>query len=135
MRMVLPSQVFNIDNLNGFEAKLYKELKGGIRKAEIGFETEQIEYEVPSVKAVYTPDFVVIFPDGRKMYIEAKGFLRPEHKKKMTLVKRQHPDLDIRFVFYRDLKMSKTSKTTYSMWAGRLGYPWAVGSIPKAWLS
>lgn len=120
--------------MNGFEADLYKELKASRNVDSVGYEAEAIGYTIPEVPAIYTPDFVVTFNDGRKMFIEAKGFLRPDAKKKMHLVKKQHPELDIRFVFYRDQKMSRTSKTTYSMWAGKLGYPWAIKSIPKEWL-
>ena len=59
------------------------------------------------------PDFFL--PNG--VIIEAKGFFKPSDRRKMLAVKEAHPELDIRFVFMRDNTLSKSSKTTYSMWA------------------
>lgn len=123
----------NVDDLNGFEASIYKQLRASRSIKDISFEGEVIKYEVPAVASKYTPDFVIEFEDGRKVYIESKGFLRPEHKKKMQLVRKQHPDKDIRIVFQKDHRLYK-SKVTYSQWAEKTGYPWAVGVVPKEWM-
>jgi hypothetical protein len=52
----------------------------------------------------------------------------------MAAVKQQHPELDIRFVFYQADKKIPGSKQTHGVWATKNGFPWADGSIPKEWL-
>lgn len=74
-------------------------------------------------------------PNG--IYIEAKGWLRPRDRTKMRKVKEQNPQLDVRFVFQRAnsrIGKSKNSET-YAGWADRLGFPWAEGRIPVAWIN
>ena len=46
----------------------------------------------------------------------------------MAAVKKQHPDLDIRMVFY------SRSKTNIR-WAEKYGFPYAIGKIPEEWLT
>jgi hypothetical protein len=56
----------------------------------------------------------------------------------MALVFEQNPDLDIRFLFMRDNKISKNSKTRYSDWCKKRGIKYAVsehGHIPDEWLA
>ena len=53
---------------------------------------------------------------------------------KMALVKQQHKDLDIRFVFMNARnKIYKGSKTTYADWCNKHDYRWAEKSIPVEW--
>lgn len=87
------------------------------------YEHEKINYVLA---CSYTPDFVVETPTGR-IYIEAKGYLRPEHKRKMCAVKRQHPNLDIRMLFFR-------RDVSYIRWAERNSFRYAIREIPQAWL-
>lgn len=75
----------------------------------------------------YTPDFPAEKKDGGMMYIEYKGYLRPEHKRVMVAVKKLHPAIDLRIVFYRLDKK-------YIKWAEKNNMPWAVGKIPKEWI-
>lgn len=97
---------------------------------------KKIKYESVKIPYVlehnYTPDFTL--PNG--ILIEAKGYLRPSDRKKMIAVKKQHPELDIRFLFQRaENTINKISKTTYSKWAEKNGFRWASGShIPDEWL-
>ena len=123
----------NIDDMTSIEASTYKQLLHARKKfgiEAIKYEEEVLEYTISSD---YIPDFTVTFEDGRKMYIECKGWQRPEDKRKMLLVRAQHPDKDIRFVFQRNNRFPR-SKTTYGMWADRFNFKWAVGSIPEDWL-
>ena len=81
--------------------------------------------------STYTPDFYI--PETG-IYVEAKGHLDKSDRMKMLLVKEQHPDLDIRFVFLRaNNKIYKGSKTTYAQWATKHKFEWAEGSIPEEW--
>lgn len=93
------------------------------------YETLKLNY---TVQAVYTPDFIL--PNG--VILEAKGYFRPEDRRKMAAIKKQHPDLDIRLVFQSPHNtISKSSKTTYAMWADKYGFKWCPShSIPLDWL-
>jgi predicted nuclease of restriction endonuclease-like RecB superfamily len=101
-------------------------------KVKLTYENEKIPYTIVSHRN-YVPDFILTFPDGHKRYIEIKGYLRPEDRVKMKLVKDQHPQMDIRIVFAKDNKMNKNSKTMYSTWAKKVGIPYAIGKIPANW--
>lgn len=98
-----------------------------------------VEYEYESTKVPYvlscnyTPDFLL--PNG--IYLEAKGYLGPDDRRKMLAVKRQNPELDIRFVFQAPYnKIYKGSKTTFAKWAEKNGFLWAhYHSIPIEWLT
>jgi hypothetical protein len=68
-------------------------------------------YITPATPHKYCPDFRL--PNG--IYIETKGRFETADRKKHLLIKEQHPELDIRFVFTRSKStISKTSKTTYA---------------------
>jgi hypothetical protein len=96
------------------------------------YEQTQIEYIKPTKKAKYTPDFVL--PNG--LIIETKGRFLTEDRQKHLLVKAQHPELDIRFVFSNSkARISKTSPTTYAMWCEKNGFRYADKFIPPAWLN
>lgn len=92
-------------------------------KVPFSYETTKIPYVLAGH---YIPDFIVQTPNG-VLYIEAKGYLRPEHKRKMVAVKRQHPNLDIRIVFYRETAAN-------IRWASRNGFKYSVAKIPTEWL-
>ena len=79
----------------------------------------------------YIPDFRV-----GDVYLEAKGYFPADQRRKMKAVKKANPDLDIRIIFQNPLKkISKTSKTSYAMWAEKNGFPWCVYyAIPVDWL-
>jgi hypothetical protein len=69
------------------------------------------------------------------MIIETKGLFSTEDRKKMKLVKAQHPTLDIRLVFSNArAKIAKGSPTTYAKWAETNGFKWAHRVIPQDWL-
>ena len=106
---------------NNFEKKLYNKLKR--KKVQFKYESEKIPYVIAGH---YIPDFVVSTGSG-KIYIEAKGYLRPEHKRKMVAVRKLNPHMDIRIVFYATVK--KNIK-----WAEKHGFRYAIGTIPDEWL-
>ena len=94
------------------------------------------KYEVYKIKyttkpKTYTPDFVL----ENGIIIEAKGRFVPSDRSKHLQIKEQHPDLDIRFVFYNsNQKLNKNSKTSYGEWATKNGYIWSNKVIPEGWL-
>lgn len=111
---------------SGFERTLAAQMK----QANVLFEYEPIKLPY-SIDHVYVPDFRL--PNG--VIIEAKGLLDQDTRSKMLAVKRNHPDLDIRFCFMNARNtLNKKSKTTYGMWADKNGFPWCDGKIPEEWL-
>lgn len=105
------------------ESDVYKTLPK-VKGMKVAYEKDYIRYMVPGY---YLPDFTVTLPNGKTMYIEVKGYFRIEDKRKMAAVKRDNPELDIRFVF-----SSKSKKN--EKWCIKHGYPFAVGKVPKEWL-
>ena len=97
-------------------------------KIEYQYESEKIPY---MIEANYIPDFKV-----GDIYFETKGYFPPDQGRKMKAVKSANPDLDIRIIFQSPHnKINKRSKTTYSMWAEKNGFPWcAYYAIPVDWL-
>ena len=106
---------------NKFETRLQKQLKRA--KVSFKYESEKLEYVLIRK---YIPDFI-LEGNGKKIYIEAKGYLRPEHKPKMVAVKKAFPEIDLRIVFY-------SSKPKDIRWAVKNKFPYAIGTIPKEWL-
>ena len=50
------------------------------------------------------------------------------------LVQKQHPELDIRFVFASSKRrLSKVSKTTYAEWCEKYNFLYADKKIPEQW--
>ena len=93
------------------------------------YEPDAIEYfHEPST---YTPDLKL----ENGIYIELKGYFDAADRKKHLLIKQQHPDLDIRFVFMKPKnKLNKNSATTYGDWCDQHGFKWAGGTIPLSWV-
>ena len=113
---------------SGLEDKIAKELAlQGVR-----FQYEPpgwVPYSRPQSK--YKPDFLL--PNG--IIIETKGQFLSSDRSKHKLIKEQHPDLDIRFVFSNSKsRIGKKSKTTYAMWCERNGFLYADKSIPPEWI-
>jgi hypothetical protein len=98
----------------------------------VHFEEFKVPYNVPARPAKYCPDFWL--PNG--IVIETKGRFVTADRAKHILIKAQHPELDIRFVFSRSKStISKQSKTTYAMWCEKNGFMFDDKLIPLAWLN
>ena len=96
----------------------------------VKYEAIKIEWE-DLMYRTYTPDFVL--PNG--IIIETKGRFTSDDRRKHQLIKKQHPDLDIRFVFESSRrKLSKGAKTTYAIWCERNKFLYADRVIPEDWL-
>ena len=92
------------------------------------YEETTLDYIWPARPSRYTPDFHPRHP------LEVKGLLTSK-RHKMLLVKQQHPDLDIRFVFSNsNAPIYKGSPTSYAQWCDKHGFPWANRRIPDEWL-
>lgn len=98
----------------------------------IEYESEHLKYQTIQNRK-YIPDFVVTLPDGRKIYLEVKGYFRPDDTAKLRRVKETHPDKDIRLVFDKDNKFSSKSPMRYSDWCNKYQFQYCVGNVPKGW--
>lgn len=107
---------------NKFEQKIFQQLKKS--KVSFQYESEKLPYVIAGH---YLPDFIISTRSG-KVYIETKGYFRPEHKRKLAAVKRQHPEIDLRILFY-------ASNKKYIKWAEKNGIKYAVDTIPEEWLN
>lgn len=113
---------------NAFEKKVERQLKR--QKAKYKYEAERIPYVIAGH---YVPDFILFTKSG-KIYLETKGYFRPEAKRKMVAVKKCNPQLDIRFIFYcKDLKYHPKSLKQSIKWAEKCGFKYALDTIPKEW--
>jgi hypothetical protein len=131
MRGRWPTKVKH-DKRSDFEERVHKYLlKKGI---EHDYEGEVLAYTVPEKKHKYLPDFSIA---NTPVIIEAKGRFDPDDRRKMLLLKEQHPDREFRMLFMRNNKLTKHSNTTYGAWCDKHGFKWHVdkeGRIPPEWV-
>ena len=112
-----------------FRSKFEREVALDLKRSGVLFTYESLRLEYFK-KHHYTPDFVL----GNGVIIEAKGRFVGSDRMKHLLIKEQHPDTDIRFVFMRSNNtLSRRSKTTYADWCDKHGFLWADKVVPKAW--
>ena len=126
----LPDEIKEMKRLK-YRSKFDLELAIVLANNKVKFEYESKKFlYVPKVRT-YTPDFYL--PDTN-IFIEAKGHLDKADRVKMVLVKDQHKDLDIRFVFMNARnRIYRGSKTTYADWCNRYDFVWAEKTIPTEW--
>lgn len=71
----------------------------------------------------------------RGFVLEIKGRLTSDDRKTLEGVKAAHPAIDLRVLFMRDNPIRPKSKTRYSDWARKAGFPYHVGAkVPDDWL-
>jgi hypothetical protein len=111
-----------------FERRFAKDLNE--RGVEFEYEDHKFSYQ-PKIKK-YTPDFYLPEFD---LFIETKGFFTAADRIKHILIKEQHPDLNLKFVFMNAFnKLSRSSSTTYGSWCTDHGFQFAEERIPKEWI-
>lgn len=85
------------------------------------YEITKIPYIVPESKHTYLVDWTVL----NGLLVETKGYLADHtERKKYILIKEQHPELDLRFVFQDPNKKCGGMKTTHAQWADKCGFKW-----------
>lgn len=98
---------------------------------EYGYEAIKIQYLIPAMLHTYTPDWI-LWSNG--IIIETKGLFNASDRKKHLMIRKQHPELDIRFVFCNSrVPICKGSKTTYARWCERNGFIYSDRTIPMEW--
>ena len=119
---------------NPFEKKILEQLES-LSTKKVLYEHLRLPY---TTSHEYLSDF---FIQGTNIIIEAKGGGRawsPQVRRKMLDVRDQHPEYDIRFVFYSDrpfgAKRKDGTKMTQSEWCKKHGFKYAIGEVPKEWI-
>ena len=119
---------------HGFKSGLEESISNQIdsKGIEVKYESEKVAYIIPASDHIYHPDFLL--PNG--IYVETKGRFVIADRKKHLLIKAQHPELDIRFVFTNSKnKIAKNSKTTYADWCIKNGFKYSDKFIPEEWFN
>jgi hypothetical protein len=94
------------------------------------YEEVKIDYTIPESKHTYLPD--IILSNG--IIVEVKGQFDADDRRKHLLLRTQHPELDIRFVFQKpNNKLDKRYSTTYIDWCNKHNFKFATMYIPKEW--
>lgn len=117
----------------GWRSGLEKQVGDQLDNRGIVYEYEKltIPFRIEETRH-YTPDFVL----WNGIVAETKGRFVSADRKKIKLIKKQYPTLDLRLVFSNpNARISKSSKTTYAKWCADHGIPFAKQFIPEAWLT
>ena len=94
------------------------------------YEAIKIEWEDLAYRT-YTPDFIL----KNNIIIETKGMFTAADRRKHLCIRKQHPELDIRFVLENSRrKLRKGAKSTYGQWCIRYGFQYYDRIIPENWL-
>tara|TARA_R110000787_G_scaffold201271_1_gene312105 strand:- start:229 stop:675 length:447 start_codon:yes stop_codon:yes gene_type:complete len=113
---------------SGLEDRLVESLSKVQKK--VRYEQLKIEWEDLRYRT-YTPDFLL----DNGIIVEAKGLFDSDDRHKHKCVRKQHPELDIRFVFSNaKSKLYKGSKSNYSDWCNKNKFLWSHRIIPIEWL-
>ena len=106
-------------------AAFLKDNQNRVRYEVLKIEWEDLRYRT------YTPDFIL----DNGIIIETKGIFDSEDRRKHMEIRKQHPELDIRFVFSNSMsKLYKGAKSRYYNWCDKNEFLWAHRVIPEAWL-
>ena len=113
---------------SGLEKEIAAVLKENQKK--VRYEALKIEWEDLRYRT-YTPDFVL----DNGIIIESKGIFDSDDRRKHLEIQKQHPELDIRFVFSNAKgKLYKGAKSRYFEWCDKNNILWSHRVIPKEWL-
>ena len=113
---------------SGLEDKVAEYLT--FHKIKFLYEKVKIEWEDLAYRT-YTPDFIL----DNGIIIETKGIFTVADRRKHLCIKKQHPHLDIRFVFENSRnKLRKGAKSSYGEWCIKYGFRYYDRIIPEDWL-
>ena len=122
---------------NGYRSGLEETVSRQIADAglTVSYETDKIEYVWPERTSKYTPDFKLP-KQGGFFFVETKGRWTVDDRQKHLLIRQQHPDIDIRFVFSnQNAPLYKGSPNRYCDWCDKHGFVYANRTIPPEWLT
>jgi len=117
----------------GYRSGLEEDISIELIEKGVQFTYEKLKISwLDSKTRTYTPDFVLL---DNGIIIESKGRFTSEDRSKHKEIKKQYPDLDLRFVFTNSrAKLYKNAKSNYGEWCIRYGFQYANKSIPQEWI-
>lgn len=133
MRQKAMTQTSRRGLVEGYRSGLEELVSDDLTLRGVGFTYEKLKvpYTEPEKSRKYTPDFLL----DNGIIIETKGRFVTSDRQKHLLIKKQHPNLDIRFVFSNSRqRISKQSQTTYAMWCEKNDFKFADKKVPESWL-
>ena len=122
-----------------FKSKFEVDVAKAFRSNGIKFEYEPtvVHFVQPKKERKYTPDFRIRTKTGITCFVETKGRLTSEDRKKLIWVREQNSKLKLVLLFMNSTNtLTKVSKTTYGDWARKNGfeyYDFRFG-LPKGWI-
>ena len=111
------------------------------RRVKYEYESTTLAYQHEPQK--YTPDFVIEKSVSKHVdkivsdyiFIEYKGKMTNETRKKLLSIQRCNPTQRICMVFEKpNNKIRKGSKTKYWQWAEKNNFPWSEHYVKSEWL-
>ena len=116
----------------GYRSGLELRISESLKEQGVTFQYEgmKIEWEDLAYRT-YTPDFIL----DNGIIIESKGMFTAADRRKHLAIQKQHPELDIRFVFENSRrKLRKGAKSTYAEWCIKYNFRYYDRIIPEDWL-
>jgi len=80
---------------HGYRSNFELDIANQLAKNKVPFLYEKINFDYVR-HSTYTPDFYL---EDQDFYIEVKGLFTSQDRGKHLLIRKQHPDLDLRFLF------------------------------------
>jgi len=111
-----------------FRSGLEQRIADNLTKRKCNFEYEPMSVAY-TVDYKYKPDFVL----DNGVIIEAKGFFRYKDQRKHRAIQKQHPELDVRFVFSNVNSRVQGSKLTCASWCKKYNFLYSEEIIPHEW--
>jgi hypothetical protein len=128
----MDSKQFKAARKYGYRSGLEQKLATYLSQLNIKYAYESIKIEWEDLAyRTYTPDFILT----NGIIVETKGMFTAMDRRKHLAIKKQHPKLDIRFIFENSRrKLRKGAKSTYAQWCDRYGFEYDNRVIPETWL-
>jgi len=128
----MDSKQFKAARKYGYRSGLEQKLALYLTQLRVKYSYESIKIEWEDLAyRTYTPDFIL----DNGIIVETKGMFTAMDRRKHIAIKKQHPKLDIRFIFENSRrKLRKGAKSTYAQWCDRYGFEYDNRVIPEAWL-
>ena len=113
--------------INKYRSNFEVDFARNLEQAGTSFEYEADRFEYV-ISHSYKPDFKL----AADIYFETKGLWKAKDRTKLLEVHKQHPHIVIVMCFQNpSLRLSKSSKTTYSKWCNARGILWCKNE-PKS---
>ena len=127
-----PCSAGQIARKKGYRSGLEDKVATYLTEHNVNFLYEKIKIEWEDLAyRTYTPDFILY----NGIIIETKGRFIASDRRKHLAIKKQHPDLDIRFIFTNSRnKLRKGAKSSYGEWCIKYGFRYFDRIIPEDWL-